>query len=517
MSKEKSPNNNRKDVVDRIFCALDVESRGSITKKILVQALLDRGIEPNDVRIRQTAQGLEKYTENEKINATSFRALVSPHITLIEKALTGNLVIPDFRNFVSFLTNIYNRTLQNSSGNEADSIPQLAGVNPKHYALSVCTVDGQRFSLGDYHTPYLARSTAKPLNYCMAFREYDDISIHKLVGREQKERGFDHLMLNQEGLPHNPLSNAGALLIGSLLGQKLKPEERFARIREFWRDMAGGIEAGWNKEAFLSEQRVADIDRAVAYFMQYRGLFSSGADVVKHLEFLWRCLAIETTTEAQAVIAGTLANAGVCPTSEREVLKSAPVKHCLSIMSIAGMKDYSSEYAFTIGLPAVSGTSGALMIVVPDVMGIAIWSPRIDANGNCARGLDFSRKLIERFNFHAYDSAIKNISKIDPRFKKNETKMNGVMAVTSAASIGDLDELNRLYSAGVDLSEGEYDKRTGIHLSASEGHIDAVKFFIEKNCDVNPKDRWGGTPLADAKREGHKAVQEFLKKHGGIE
>ncbi len=95
--------------------------------------------------------------------------------------------------------------------------------------------------------------------------------------------------------------------------------------------------------------------------------------------------------------------------------------------------------------------------------------------------------------------------------------MKGVMAVTSAASIGDLDELQRLYSAGIDLNEGEYDKRTGIHLAASEGHLEAVKFFIEKNVDINPKDRWGGTPLADAKREGHTAVFELLKKHGGAE
>src|SRR6185369_8406158 len=104
----------------------------------------------------------------------------------------------------------------------------------------------------------------------------------------------------------------------------------------------------------------------------------------------------------QAVMAATLANAGVCPTNEREVLKPSTAKHCLSIMALAGMNDYSSEYAFSIGLPAISGVSGVMMIVVPDVMGIAIWSPRIDQNGNSVKGLDFSQKLVERFNFHAY-------------------------------------------------------------------------------------------------------------------
>ncbi len=32
--------------------------------------------------------------------------------------------------------------------------------------------------------------------------------------------------------------------------------------------------------------------------------------------------------------------------------------------------------------------------------------------------IDFSHKFVERFNFHAFDSAIKNIGKIDPRLKK---------------------------------------------------------------------------------------------------
>lgn len=186
-------------------------------------------------------------------------------------------------------------------------------------------------------------------------------------------------------------------------------------------------------------------------------------------------------------------------------------------MLAAGMQDYSSEYAFSVGLPAVSGTSGVVMIAVPDVMGITIWSPRIDGSGSSLKGLDFSNKLIERFNFHMFDTSLKNINKVDPRLKKNETKMRGVMSVTSAASIGDIDELQRLHAAGVDLNEGEYDKRTGIHLAASEGHLEAVRFFIEKNVDINPKDRWGGTPLADAKREGHKEVLELLKKHGGSE
>ena len=48
----------------------------------------------------------------------------------------------------------------------------------------------------------------------------------------------------------------------------------------------------------------------------------------------------------------------------------------------------------------------------------------------------------------------------------------------------------------VDLNKGDYDKRTPLHLASAEGHlVDIVRFLLENNVTVNPKDRWGNTPL----------------------
>ena len=85
------------------------------------------------------------------------------------------------------------------------------------------------------------------------------------------------------------------------------------------------------------------------------------------------------------------------------------------------------------------------------------------------------------------------------------------MIVCWAASQGDVYELQRLYASGVNLGAADYDGRTGIHLAASEGHLDAVKFLVAKGVLVSPKDRWGGTPLIDAKRGNYKKVISFLR------
>lgn len=299
----------------------------------------------------------------------------------------------------------------------------------------------------------------------------------------------------------------------SLIEQGMDMADRFDHVANTWRRLSGGGRIGFNNAVYLSERQTADRNFALGYSMRESGAFPAGTDLLGTLEFYFQCCSVELDAQSLAVVAASLANGGVPPFGGERVFATSTAQRCLSLMSSCGMYDYSGEFAFSIGLPAKSGVSGALMLVVPQVMGICIWSPRLDALGNSVRGIEFSRKLVSRYNFHVFDGLVDsgNAGKRDPRQRKNEAALNDMIRLCWAASQGDLDEVRSLVASGVDPNVGDYDGRTALHLAASEGHYDVVKYLLDQGADASPVDRWGGTPVADAVRGSHQKIVELME------
>ncbi len=57
-------------------------------------------------------------------------------------------------------------------------------------------------------------------------------------------------------------------------------------------------------------------------------------------------------------------------------------KQLLAAMYTTGLNDFSGQWAFSVGLPARASVSGGILIVVPGVMSIAIYSPRLDGSAS---------------------------------------------------------------------------------------------------------------------------------------
>ena len=168
-------------------------------------------------------------------------------------------------------------------------------------------------------------------------------------------------------------------------------------------------------------------------------------------------------------------------------------------MTTCGMYNGAGKFTKQIGIPAKSGVSGGLLAIIPGIGSVVSFSPPLNEEGNTVRGIAMIQglnKIYSNFNlFH------KDRSKFDVLKKPYQTKIQQTIAATQAATVGDVEGIIRFYNQGVNLDDGDYDQRTPLHLAASHGHIDVVKFLLSIGAKVNPKDRWGATPLNDARNQ----------------
>uniref|UniRef100_A0A673CCS9 asparaginase n=1 Tax=Sphaeramia orbicularis TaxID=375764 RepID=A0A673CCS9_9TELE len=84
----------------------------------------------------------------------------------------------------------------------------------------------------------------------------------------------------------------------------------------------------------------------------------------------------------------------------------------------------------------------------------------------------------------------------------------------AAAKIGDIEALEALKEMGSNLSLGDYDGRTPLHVAACEGHLKVVQYLLGHGATVYAKDRYGSTPMCNAVRFRHKDVVKLLRKTG---
>jgi glutaminase len=63
--------------------------------------------------------------------------------------------------------------------------------------------------------------------------------------------------------------------------------------------------------------------------------------------------------------------------------------------------------------------------------------------------------------------------------KAYQTLLLTVIAACTSAASGDLETISRLHVQGLNLNQGDYDKRTPLHLAAAAGHLDIVKYIVD--------------------------------------
>ena len=407
----------------------------------------------------------------------------------------------------NIVTDIYNELKLNNNGKVADYIPELSKVDPDNFGISICTIKGEIFNIGDFDKRFCLQSCSKPLSYIIAHNLLGKEEIHKHVGYEPSGQSFNAFILNKSGLPHNPMINAGAIMVSSQIDKKNEPSKRFNTIKSYYSKMAGNKNIGFDNSIFLSEKHHADRNMSLAYYMRENNAFGeiNPSEIAESLDLYYQQCSTTINCEIGSIIAATLSNGGICPTTDEEVVSKESVMDCLTLMYNCGMYDYSGQFSFEVGLPAKSGVSGCILLVIPNTMGICIWSPPLDKQGNSVRGIEFCKKLNDNMNLHIFHNIISN--KID----FNDSITNNFIKMCSNGNLKDIQNIIKK----IDINFSDYDLRTPLHLAASEGHFEIVEYLIQNGALVK-KDRWNNTPLDDIKDKNGKnfeKIKEILNNH----
>uniref|UniRef100_A0A671XHK7 glutaminase n=1 Tax=Sparus aurata TaxID=8175 RepID=A0A671XHK7_SPAAU len=455
---------------DLLFYTI-AEGQEKIPAHKFTTALKSTGLRTGDPRLKECMEMLKvtvKTTSDGALDRHLFKKCVQSNIVLLTQAFRKKFVIPDFQSFSAHIDELYENAKSMSGGQVADYIPQLARFSPDLWAVALCTVDGQRHTVGDTKVPFCLQSCVKPLKYAIAVHDHGTEYVHRFIGKEPSGLRFNKLFLNEDDKPHNPMVNAGAIVCTSLI-----------KVMNFMNKLAGNEYVGFSNATFQSERESGDRNFAIGYYLKEKKCFPEGTDMTSILDFYFQLCSIEVTCESASVMAATLANGGFCPITGERVLSPEAVRNTLSLMHSCGMYDFSGQFAFHVGLPAKSGVAGGILLVVPNVMGIMCWSPPLDKLGNSVRGIQFCTSVIN---------------------------------LLFAAYTGDVSALRRFALSSMDMEQRDYDSRTALHVAAAEGHAEVVRFLLEA-CKVNPipKDRWGNTPMDEAVHFGHHDVVTILR------
>ena len=319
--------------------------------------------------MNKTLLGVSLFSFSILFSATTFAQTTPDYAKLIEQA--------------------HQKFKSNNDGKVADYIPALATYSPKNFAITIATVDGKIYQVGDVNKPFPMESLSKVFTMALAMEQHGPQVVLDKLGANATGMPFNSGLAVEltKGAPENPLVNAGAMSTVSLIEAKDKTD-RWNKILDnlnVWADAKLTV----NEPVFKSEMDTNQHNQALAKLMESYNSFYGNTD--EAVEIYTRQCSVDITVKQLAKMGAVLANKGKSPFNGKQLLNEKYVPQVLAEMAIAGLYDGSGKWLYTVGLPAKSGVGGGMVAVVPGEYAIAVYSPPLDEAGNSVR----AQKTIE--------------------------------------------------------------------------------------------------------------------------
>lgn len=282
-------------------------------------------------------------------------------------------------------------------GTVASYIPELDKAKKDALGLYIIDVNGNEYCSGDWDTKFTIQSISKIVTLMLAILDNGEEYVFSKVGMEPTGDPFNSikkLETSSRRKPYNPLINAGAIAIASMIKGK-DVRDRFQRLLDFFRKISEDETLDVNYKIYCGESETGNRNRAMGYFLKGDGIIEG--NVEDALDIYFKQCSIEVTAKTLAKIALFLANNGKLSNGET-VITPRIATIVKTLMVTCGMYDSSGEFAVRAGIPSKSGVGGGILSVVPGKMGIGVYGPSLDKKGNSIAGVLLLEDLSSELN-----------------------------------------------------------------------------------------------------------------------
>jgi glutaminase len=263
-------------------------------------------------------------------------------------------------------------------------IPALSEVNPLEFAMSLQLFDGTSYHIGNTALNFSIQSISKVFSFTLAL-DYYGKELYKRVGHEPSGNPFNSLVQleYENGIPRNPFINAGAIVTADSL-VSLYGKKTFETILNFIQKITLDESIIYDETIFKSELKNGYKNFALINMLKsYKNIYNEIDDVIQ--TYFKQC-SIMMNTQQLSKATLFLANHGINPLNNEQLITESKAKRINSLMLTCGHYDASGDFAYKVGLPGKSGVGGGIVAIVPKKMSICVYSPRLNTQGNSLVG-----------------------------------------------------------------------------------------------------------------------------------
>ena len=287
-------------------------------------------------------------------------------------------------------------------GANANYIPYLANIDSSLFGFSITLPDGDTINIGDTDYRFGIESVSKVPTALLVMKQSGAQTVLNKIGADATGLPFNSIfaILLENDHPSTPLVNAGAITACSMVAPIGDSDAKWQAIVGNISDLCGSAPVLID-ELYKSESATNFNNRSIAWLLKnYNRIYD---DPTMSLDLYTRQCSLGVTSSQLAVMAGTIANAGVNPVSRKEVFDADLMPKITSLIATVGFYEHTGDWLYTSGIPAKSGVGGGVVGVLPGVMGVAAFAPPLDSAGNSVKGQAVVKAFVNKLGLGVFN------------------------------------------------------------------------------------------------------------------